>query len=43
MNSDAMLYWLEEEWMNLPVVQRNETKEIGRDIEDAAPWNKGRI
>ena len=42
MNSDAMLWWLEEAWMEITPVSQSPKKEE-HDIEDAAPWNKGRI
>ena len=43
MNTDCLIEWMEEEWCNAPVPQKNEETEQGPDIEDYAPWNKGRV
>lgn len=43
MNSDEMLFWMEEDWMNEPLRVTETATEPKGDIEDAAPWNKGRV
>lgn len=43
MNSDEMLFWMEEDWMNEPMRVAATADEPKGDIEDAAPWNKGRV
>ena len=43
MNSDEVLFWMEEDWMNAPMRVAATAEEPKGDIEDAAPWNKGRV
>ena len=43
MNTDEMLFWREEDWMNEPMRVAAKAEEPKGDIEDAAPWNKGRV
>ena len=44
MNSDSMLFWLEELWMNITIPEeKKENKDTQYDIDDVAPWNKGRV
>lgn len=41
--TDDLIQWLEEEWSNAPIAPAAETKEQSPDIEEFAPWNKGRV
>ena len=43
MNSDEMLFWMEDIWMNEPIRTKETAEETSIDIEDVAPWNKGRV
>jgi hypothetical protein len=41
--TDDLIQWLEEEWSNAPAISEAKPKEQGPDIEELAPWNKGRV
>lgn len=43
MSTDCLIEWMEEEWCNAPAPQQKEETEQGPDMEDYAPWNKGRV
>jgi hypothetical protein len=43
MSTDCLIEWMEEEWCNAPTPQKKEETDQGPDMEDYAPWNKGRV
>ncbi len=40
--TDDLIIWLEEEWVNRPPEQPK-AAEPSPDLEEHAPWNKGRV
>jgi len=43
MNTDEMLFWMEDLWANEPLRVTETGEEPKGDMEDFAPWNKGRV
>ncbi len=40
--TDVLLTWMEEDWMNRPT-EAPKADEPSPDLEEHAPWNKGRV